>query len=875
MIRCMLLVVVGVSSLLGACAFPGTPEPSPAAGIADRVVIGFGAPSDRRSIYAPLIDQFNADNPDVQVQFVDLDAEIPNRAAQPPDSGATIRQIVSVADTAVLRSIPPTTLAQGYLYDLQPLLVASAATHDDFFPGAFAGVTWNGGVFMLPRVLRIGLLSYNQDLWALRGLPAPAPDWTMADLLRAAERIATPQGDAIAVYGFAGHYNGLEVLAAELAAAGLNIFTTPLADLRLDDPRVVTALERMSQLAQSGALYLPARDNAASVSADSVAELVRTGRMGIWLTDQVAFEQAPDFAIGTLPFPSPALPFHAGIAQGYVISSGTRHPEAAWRWLTFLSQHETIEHLSIPQEAPARLTVADRSGYWQQLGEQQAAARAALAQSFPPPFLPENFTTTPSLDALFHTALATAASGEQSAGAALREAQAALDQALLAAQQTPQPTLEPGPIVVAPPRPSDAPAGATVISFIAGYDPANQVRQLAQTFNQQQSEVFVTIQDAVIRLVEPDSLASFAAKADCFNRVELPYAHELTGTLDVQPLLDADASLPPNDYPAALLAPFRRDGQLHGLPAAVNLRVLYANQTLFAQQGLAPPQATWTPNDLLQTAQQLTAPNERDPQYGFASPNRQLNDLAYVLVQSGTSITQGSGAALMPNYTDPQVVAAVQIFLALLQDASPHRQLQGYTSGPQRYAEFIQLINTGRVGMWFSHTLSPTDSGQRAFETAVAPLPLGERALTAADYWQTGGLYISPQSLHPEACWTWLNYLNSITSGLTRSFPVRRSVAESASFLAEAPVGAAAVYAGYRAALDRAPIRIDPADTMLLDRFWFYRAVDRALQGGDLEAELVAAQTMTKQHLACVRGGGSAGACARQVDPTYQGFAGP
>ncbi|MCG8347451.1 MAG: hypothetical protein MI924_06680, partial [Chloroflexales bacterium] len=60
-----------------------------------------------------------------------------------------------------------------------------------------------------------------------------------------------------------------------------------------------------------------------------------------------------------------------------------------------------------------------------------------------------------------------------------------------------------------------------------------------------------------------------------------------------------------------------------------------------------------------------------------------------------------------------------------------------------------------------------------------------------------------------------------------------------------------------------------------LDYYWFFRAVDRALQGGDLEQELADAQDLTEQHLACVRSGAPAGVCARQVAPDYQGFAEP
>jgi hypothetical protein len=88
----------------------------------------------------------------------------------------------------------------------------------------------------------------------------------------------------------------------------------------------------------------------------------------------------------------------------------------------------------------------------------------------------------------------------------------------------------------------------------------------------------------------------------------------------------------------------------------------------------------------------------------------------------------------------------------------------------------------------------------------------------------------------------------------------------------EAPAGAAAEIAAATYAVLSRPLGANPAYwDAPIDFFWFYQAVDRALQGADLERELADAQFLTEQHLACVRGGEQPGVCARQVDPKYQG----
>jgi hypothetical protein len=101
-------------------------------------------------------------------------------------------------------------------------------------------------------------------------------------------------------------------------------------------------------------------------------------------------------------------------------------------------------------------------------------------------------------------------------------------------------------------------------------------------------------------------------------------------------------------------------------------------------------------------------------------------------------------------------------------------------------------------------------------------------------------------------------------------FPARRSAAQSDAFTQSASPGAMEVYEAYLSLLDRATILPPPSDAQF-DLYWFYRAIDRALQGEDLERELQEAQQLTEQYLACVQAGGAGAVCATQVDPEYAG----
>jgi len=84
--------------------------------------------------------------------------------------------------------------------------------------------------------------------------------------------------------------------------------------------------------------------------------------------------------------------------------------------------------------------------------------------------------------------------------------------------------------------------------------------------------------------------------------------------------------------------------------------------------------------------------------------------------------------------------------------------------------------------------------------------------------------------------------------------------------------GAADVYQAYTQALERSGDLAPGGNTLgtrVIDYFWFYRALDRALQGEDLERELAEAQELTEQYIACMRSSAQRQDCEHQADPTY------
>jgi multiple sugar transport system substrate-binding protein len=902
--RHILAVLLAVLTLLSACGFGGVPEVAvdatavphasagPAAGdaivapdatpAADGVVtIGFGAQEFERQVFEPLIATFNQQNPSIRVQFVSLDEATRPAPGEAFDPGLMTRRIVSAADTAAVFFIRPEDMKNGLLHDLKPLIDADPDFNaDDYYPGVLDPVSLSGATYMLPRTVRIQLMSYNKDLWAARGLPAPKPDWTWNDMLGAAEQLAQKRGNEVDVYGLLDWGSGQTALFNELAESGVNLWTTPTDQLRLDQPSIATALNRVAALAKSGALYYKPQDPNVPVIGDDLSKLIVEQRAAIWPREMLFAGpggQAPAFPIGVAPMPSSSLPFFGG-GEGYIMSSGTQHPQEAWRWLSFLSRQQIkspFEQQDSIGQLPPRKSLAESSGYWSNLDEETTAAVRAVVERPAAP-LPEGVFNSQFLEPLSQ-ALAVVVSGEQPAEQALREAQVALDKQIAQAPSTPTAVPQSGPIVVATPLVETVPDGATVVSFGVFQWQADQVRRIAREFNQDSPEVFVQIKNIDMDGGAPN-LVGAAAASDCFMWWGPPAKEEITATLDLLPLFDADPAFSIDDFPAALLAPFRQESGLYGLPHEVTFRVLSYNKDAFDTAGLSYPTADWTMDDLLNAAQKLTTGSEDSKHYGYATDGPQTEDLLFFLNRFGAAPTQGSGEAVKPNYTDPKVIEAVRFYVDMLRDYSPHEQFKGYKNGEMFGGELFEMIREGRVGMSFEFGnrfffVGPGE--QPRYTRAIAPPPLGDGPLAPEDF-RANGLFISANTQQAQACWQWLKHLSGDPSELAQqgSFPARSSVAQSEAFLGAATSGAAEVYEAYRAAFERTGGQDlpEPFYSSQLDYFWFFRAVDRALQGKDLERELADAQSLSEQYLTCVRGEQNPADCAKQVDPTYEGW---
>ncbi|MCG8351828.1 MAG: extracellular solute-binding protein, partial [Chloroflexales bacterium] len=863
--------VVLASCTMSGLPPPSSPPPQPVEGdvrTRDAAIISFGITNIERPLYEPLVLRFEERYPAIQVELVEIDHLLRPVFGTTVDAG-TARRVLSAVDTTVSAKVGGATMRVDDLLDLRPLGDADASFDpSDFFPGILEAAARDEKLVMLPYAQWVPLISYNQDLWDARGVPPPSVDWTWDDLLLAAAQLAHHRGDQ-QVYGYA-DVSPFPAVRRELLAAAVPAHRITAETFPWNEPNTAETLRRIVALAQSGALYV----NLPDALPDLALEAILNGTIGMWRSTMLVPEDArvqewtPTFTIKQALLPRP--PAFSPDLYGYVISAGTQHPEAAWRWISFLSQqssHDIYYPRTVPEAAPTRRSIAAQTAYFDQFPPELASAlRTQLEQPLTagfPESAPFRDPLRMAIEDAFFAVLADGASPEQ----ALARAEERLAPVLTAVHATASAAPDPGPFVVATPVVADD-LGVTAITIKTTRSLEAGVRQATTRFNASQTKVVVTVEIDP----SPGTLADLTLDADCAALPAAPTLEDIPAFLDLQPfrdLLVADTAV----LPPVLLAPFEHEGQLLALPLTVTLPTLGYRPERFAEADVEAPIASWRSADALAAAQQLTDTRSAPQQYGYASASGNLSaDVRFWLARAGVQLGTMQNGQLSPTLTDPQTMAATHLVLTLLRETSPHTQLTGYSQDTLEEDDLGRTaIMQGQAALWFNQFNLGLD-----IAGAAAPVPLGPSGWTVDDL-TVGGLATKAVAQHASACWAWMQAVQAdwavVTVGADQPvrFPAHPGARAAAS--AAIPSEKAALVDAYGATLDSAAALLPTVIPPGLEPYWFYRAVDRALQGGDLARELDDAQILTEQYLACVQGGAAAGTCARQVDPTYQGFA--
>lgn len=834
------IIVISLCTLAACSSLP-----DPTASTTPFQTITFGAAERRRDQFLPLIERFEANNPDIRVRFIGLD----------PNQTPTLDVAVRTVDTLFGFPVSASDGESGLVRNLAAFADADPTfDRGDFYSSVLAQGQALETLYFLPISINIPLLAYNRDLWRTYSLEEPQPTWTWNDLLTVARQLSADQSTLTPIIGVRDP-DGAFSLYQELVRSRVDFSQMQQLSILAEQKEMAAILTNVQELAADGVID-------PTVGGPSLQDIenVRAGRVGAWpATWEGALQSAGPlgFEVGLVPFPGLLTPDEI-TTLGVVMSSGTEYPDAAWRWLSFLSR----QPLARSEVSQSRLVISARrsdSSTTMPSNLVQGVVAEAIAVLDTAPSAPQTLETQRSVNALLRGALAYMVRTQKTSIEALQFSASQISQSeVLAAQPANSATSQ--SVVVFTPAPLLPTSSVTRIRFSDENMFGNTWSDpIVSAFETEHPEIQVEMINNQLGVRQP-TLSQAAAGADCFAYPSPPTSSEITATRNLQPLIDADTTFPRDDYLAVALQPYERDGFFTGLPYTYKFPTLYFNKPLFNKNGISYPTSDWTLKDVFEVAEQLRLIQSDVPQYGFQADG--VVDLALSLDQAQVALTIGLGDTQRPNYTDPEVVFQLQQYIDRMRRITPFGGTTIYESATSE----AEVVNIRQVGMFFWPDPLSWVAAQApdTFEVVV----LSNIPTTA--YYPIPGLFISAQTDKVDACWQFIRYLSNTDIGGV--FSARQSLGQQHMLSPLTLPGAENAYELYRERIAQ-PSTVESSVTFLRDPiapYWLFQALDAALRGENLDRALQHAQQITEQFLLCTSNSGQSPIdCAKAVDSTF------
>lgn len=304
-------------------------EPSVAEGeVVNLQLMGWASSDAENTRLQEMIDNFNAANPDVQVQLnlvPDFDTKLQTSLAggAPPD--------VFYIDSFKL----PDFVAAGSI----DAIGNEMENPDDFYPNLREAFTIDGTFYCPPKDFSTLALQYNTDLFDAAGVEYPTADWTWDDLRAAAEALTDEESGT---YGL--------VLSPDLARwiaflyqAGGSITNEDFTAMTLDTEEARQAMEFYVGLVQDGYAAQPS-----DLDSGWPGEAFGKGRAamaieGNWIVPFLA-DQYPDLNYDIAQLPAgPGGQATMSFTVCYGIPANAANREASIRLINYLTGPEGME----------------------------------------------------------------------------------------------------------------------------------------------------------------------------------------------------------------------------------------------------------------------------------------------------------------------------------------------------------------------------------------------------------------------------------------------------------------------------------------------------------------------------------------------------
>jgi len=221
---------------------------------------------------------------------------------------------------------------------------------NDFLPGLFDRMEFEGQVYGIPEDQNQLGLFYNKDLFDAYNRthpddPITYPDgtWIWEDMRHAASLLTVRKGSRTEVYG-ADFQQSPGVFYAFLFQAGGRVWNEERTRTLVNSPEGVEVLEFWRSLTRRIDAARPSEMRDSAMGPDKFFEFGKTAMLidGTWRIPDL-INQAPDLRFGVAPLPGHRRKATVGGSCIWAMSAHSKHKDLAWEFIRFLSSRESNE----------------------------------------------------------------------------------------------------------------------------------------------------------------------------------------------------------------------------------------------------------------------------------------------------------------------------------------------------------------------------------------------------------------------------------------------------------------------------------------------------------------------------------------------------
>ncbi len=308
------------------------------------------------AIIKPLIKEFEIQNPDISVEFIHTPKNYFQKLHLLAASNLT-------PDVVFINNIYGALYAKNDIFmDLADFIEKDAQlSENDFFPKALESFKYKNKLYAIPRDVSNLVIYYNKDLFDRYNVPYPSRNWTFEDFITTAKKLTKdPDNDGkIDIFGISFREEPLFWL-PYLWSNGGGIISRDLKNIILDKPESIESIQMYSDL-KNKYHVAPTKSEAGSAT---MAQLFMQGKLAMHLSGRwfvPVYRANIDFNWDIAGFPAGKAGSVVGCdSSGWAISSKTKHPGEAWRFISYLASKTSIR--AFTQSGlitPARIDIAD------------------------------------------------------------------------------------------------------------------------------------------------------------------------------------------------------------------------------------------------------------------------------------------------------------------------------------------------------------------------------------------------------------------------------------------------------------------------------------------------------------------------------------